>query len=58
MTVCAECDAGFHSQCASPNGCDCDCNYESFFSEDLTDIAWQELDVDDFDANEEQENVR
>ena len=52
MIICAECEAGLHSQCAGPNGCDCDCNYESFFSEDLTDQAYPELDIDDFDANE------
>ena len=51
MIICAECDAGFHSQCTGANGCDCDCNYESFFSEDLTESAFPELDIDDFDAD-------
>lgn len=50
MIVCAECEAGFHSQCAGQNGCDCECNYESFLSEDLTDTAWEILDISDLES--------
>jgi len=53
VTICAECDAGFHSQCAGANGCDCDCNYE-----DLTRTDETELDIDDFEAYEEESDVR
>ena len=41
MTICAECESGFHSQCPGANGCDCDCNYEQEY------MSSQDDDFDD-----------